>query len=197
LRIGPVGSVAMVGPGRRSRSILPVAGGILAAVALVGGAYLMGSAPQVLVPGGTAETVPAYENHTAAEGGFAACFAEGDCGHAGVLEVGFNLSGPAALTGSLEIPAPLTLALANPAGLDNLSPGWWWPPSDASGAFAAGGEAVTFSNLSGLVNLGDLSFGLAGASDVLPGGSWTLCLVNWSTTPVDATVVSALTESPR
>jgi hypothetical protein len=155
----------------------------------------IGASPTVIVPAGTVETVPAYLNGTAQEGGLAQCQQHDDCGHAGVLEINFDLSGPAALAGTLQLPSALTLAIANPIGLSNLEVGWWVPAGNVT--TEVGGVTFESSGLSGNVDLGALQLGLAGANNIVPGGSWTLCFVNWGSTPVHVTVGLAVTGTPR
>jgi hypothetical protein len=178
-----------------ARSSLAVGGGILAAVVLVAAVALSGRASVVLVPSGTHETVPAFLNGTAQEGGLAECQQHDNCGHAGVLEITFDLAGPAALTGTFDLPSDLTIALANAIGLTDLAVGWWWPAGN--GTTEAGGETWEASGLTGTFDLGSLQFGLDGPNNVVPAGTWTLCFVNWGPQPAVVAVTGAMSESPR
>jgi hypothetical protein len=173
--------------------VLPLALGVGAATALVTLVYLSG--PSVLIPAGTTEIVPAYLNGTAQEGGLAICQQHHDCGQAGSVQISFVLSGPAALTGTLELPAPLVVALGNPTGVGELRCDLAWPPSDCTSV--EGAELYESAPLNGTVNLGDLPFALLGANNLVPAGTWTLCLVNWGLSPVDVTVTAAVIASPR
>lgn len=183
----------MPGVGRRRwGSSLPVVLGVAAAVALVTGVYLSG--PSVLIPGGTVENVPAYFNGTAEEGGAAECAEHHDCGEAGLRAITFTLASAARLTGTLQVPAPITLAIVNPIGLGGLQCSLGSPPSNCT--VEVGGETFEASDLQGTVDLGTLDLGLDGANNVVPAGTWTLCLVNWGPASVPVTVDTAVLESP-
>jgi len=176
---------------RRAGTVASVVG-IAAAVGLVAAGYLTG--PSVLVPSGTAWTVPAYVNGTAAEGGPVLCQEHHDCGHAGLLAVGFRLAGPARLTGTLASQGPLVLAIANPAGLGVVQCGLYVPPSNCT--FMEGAVSYTSPSWRGTVDLSTLEFGLSGANNVVPSGTWTLCLINWGNASVAVSVGPAVTQSP-
>ncbi len=171
------------------------AGGALAAVALVTGVYLAGAGASVLVPAGTRESVPGYQNRSASEGGYPQCVSTHDCGHAGVLELWFTLGAPAALLGVLAIPTPVTLVVGDAVGLSGLAPSWYWP--GPNGTAPPGGAAYAESNVSGYVSLSALELGLEGQNNVVPAGAWALCFVNWGATPVNVTVVDAVAAAPR